>query len=97
MVSANISSWLPVRRELADHDWIWATLDTPIETCLARIYHRNGGKPIKEGAIIAHHNRVKRHAVELEALGEHTAWIDHTRSTEDVHELLMKNGWACGH
>lgn len=97
MVSANISSWLPVRQQLAEHDWLWMTLDTPLETCIARIYGRNGDKPIKEGAITQHHNRVKRHAVQLAEMGERSVWIDHTRSIENVHELLMENGWKCGH
>lgn len=97
MVSANISSWLPIRREFPDVPWIWATLDTPQDVCLQRIYGRNGGKPIKEEPIKAHYRRVRRMHDQLTELGEQTVLIDHTKSIEQVHELLQANGWRCGH
>jgi predicted ABC-type ATPase len=96
LVSGNVSTFLPVRKELSDQRWIWATLDTPLETCLERIQLRNGGKPVKEGTIATHHKRVKRYAQDLIDLGEEAIWIDHTRSIEHVHSILVDAGWDCG-
>ncbi len=96
MVSGNITSWMPCREAIADQRWIWATLDTPIEVCLDRIQKRNGGKAVKEDAIIDHHNRSKKCHTRLADAGEETVWVDHTRSIEHVHELLTKGGWDCG-
>lgn len=95
MVAANISSWLPVRRALADHEWIWATLDTPLELCFERIYARNGGAPLKEPAIVAHYKRTHKCHNQLVEAGERTVMIDHERSVQQVEELLHEGGWDC--
>ena len=96
MVSGNVTSWLPCRESLPDERWIWATLDTPIEVCLERIYKRNGGAVIKEGGIIDHHNRSKKcHQTLLDA-GQEAVWVDHTNSIAQVHALLTEGGWDCG-
>ncbi len=97
MVSANLSSWLPIRKEFPNERWLWMTLDTPEEVCIERIYQRNGGKPIKEDPILAHHRRVKRMHQQLVDAGEEAIMIDHTKSIEQVHSLLQEAGWKCGH
>lgn len=50
LASTVYGSWATFAHALHDggHRTIWAYLQTPIETCLARIRQRNGGKPIKE-------------------------------------------------
>ena len=96
MVSGNITTWLPCRQRLPEERWIWGTLDTPIETCLERIYNRNGGATIKEDGIIDHHNRSKKCHTKLVEAGEEAVWIDHTDSINHVHRLLTEAGWDCG-
>lgn len=93
MVSGNANAWLALRREMPDQEWVWATIDTPFELCLERIYSRNGGKPIKEGVAAAHFRRVHRAHAQLEEAGEKTVWIDHTRAYDQVHEILTAGGW----
>lgn len=93
LVSGNVSSWLPFRREIGGK-WIWATLDTPQALCVERIYGRNGNKPIKEDVHAAHDRRVRKKVQELVDLGENSVWVDHTRSLEHVVELLKSGGWS---
>lgn len=97
LVSANISSWLPVREALSDQAWVWATLDTPLEVCLERIQARNGGTAVKTRAIELHHLRVHKCHKQLIAAGERVATIDHTSDTvQQVHDILSSGGWDCG-
>jgi len=93
MVSGNLSTWVPKRRLIPDVDWVWMTLDTPAQLCLDRIQQRNGGKPVKEKAIVGHHDRIIQMHGELLEMGEHAVMIDHTRSIEHVHEVLIAGGW----
>lgn len=53
LASTVYGSWATFAQALAarGHRTIWAYLSTPIETCLARIQQRNGGKPIKEDQV----------------------------------------------
>jgi hypothetical protein len=96
LVSGSKQAWLSKRRSMPDQDWVWATLDTSPETCIERIYARNGGKPIQEQTIIDFNNRIRKLATWLYDQGEVSVRIDHTDSVRQVHELLTKEGWNCG-
>lgn len=51
--STVFGSWAEHAKKLISegHRVIWAFMTTPIDTCLARIQSRNGGKPIKEDQV----------------------------------------------
>ena len=68
--------------------YTWAFLDTPINTCLARIYKRNGGKPIKEGLVHNKWSTIQRVRQKAHAVGAACAIIRHEHATEDVRRLL---------
>ena len=96
LVSGSKHSWLNIRKEMSDQDWVWATLDTSPEICLERIYSRNGGKPIKEDIIIGFNKRVRSLQEWLASEGEKSYLLDHTQSIKLVHDLLTEGGWNCG-
>jgi len=99
LVSGNVPRFLRLRAEMPEIDWVWATLDTPEDLCIERIYARNGGKPIKEDTTRGHHRRVLRLAEQLEAMpDQHTVTLDHTgyNAINQVHALLVEGGWNCG-
>lgn len=58
LVSTIFKGYLELSRSLVKegHSYLWGYLDTPVETCLARIQARNGGKPIKEKLV---HDKVR--------------------------------------
>ncbi len=68
-------------------------LDTPLDVCIARVYHRNGGKPIKEETIAAAHKRMISVRRNLQAAGFWAPVIDHTRQYEQVTDILSRAGW----
>lgn len=55
-------------------DITWAFLDTPLEVCLARIYQRNGGQPIKEKLVADKHRSIQ--TVRGKALADHRRVVD---------------------
>jgi hypothetical protein len=95
LVSGSKQAWLSKRRTISS-DWIWATLDTPPELCLERIYERNGGKPIQENTIRDFNQRIRTLATWLYNQGETSVRVDHTDSVRIVHQLLTDGGWECG-
>jgi hypothetical protein len=75
----------------------FATLDTPLETCLARIQQRNGGKPVKEDQVKTHRKQVHRCASRLaHEAGQRSLIIDHRHSYEQVRDLFLQGGWDPG-
>lgn len=69
-------------------DFIWAFLDTPLETCLARIQARNGGKQINEDLVSAKVRAIAATERKAAEAGERCALINHKRATQDVLGLL---------
>jgi len=96
LVSGSKMAWLNIRKTMSDRDWVWATLDTPADICIERIYGRNGGKPIQEDTIRGFNKRVRSLGEWLAEEGEKSVLIDHTNSIKMVHDLLEQGGWDCG-
>lgn len=96
LVSGSKMSWLRRRQAMPDQNWIWATLDTPPEICVQRIYNRNGGKPINEQVIIDFNCRIRALQTWFAAAGERSVLIDHRNQVREVHDLLTEGGWDCG-
>ena len=75
LVSTIFGPWLDFSRSVGG--MVWCYLDTPVEMCLQRIYHRNGGKDINEKLV---HDKItsiattQRKAVEA---GEMVAVLDY--------------------
>lgn len=64
-------------------------LDTPLETCFARIQERNGGKPVKEGLISQMHRRVQARRAALDGQpGITVHGIRHEHASEDLRSVL---------
>ena len=95
LVSGSKYAWLNIRKTV-DADWIWATMDTPAEVCIERIYGRNGGKPIQEDTIKAFNARVRTLGEWLKSEGEQSELIDYRNSVKQVHDLMTSGGWDCG-
>lgn len=72
----------------SDRRYIWAYLDTPLATCLQRIYQRNGGKPIKEDLVADKCRSIERTRVKAVGAGETVRMIDHHNATGAVLDLL---------
>ena len=72
---------------------IYAFLDTPPEVCIARIYARNGGKPIKEQHVHDRYRALQRLAASLEVRGEPVVRVHYAKALEEIEELFMERGW----
>lgn len=53
MVSTVWGTWTAVQEtlEAKGHQWLWVFMNTPLAQCIANVYTRNGGKPIKENLV----------------------------------------------
>jgi predicted kinase len=82
---------------------VWATLDTPVEECLARIRRRrserqaNVGAPLNEGAIRAHHRQVEALSARAARQGIRCVTLAHADAYEQLHALLLAGGVECRH
>lgn len=89
IVSTLFSGYLDLSRVLENKGGMtWAYLDTPLETCLARIQKRNGGKPINEQLVADKVRSIESTRRKAEAAGERVVTIRHKKALEDVLELL---------
>lgn len=68
--------------------FIWSTMDTPLETCIARVYARNGGKPIQEDTMRGVVEHEQRSLSKAAAAGDLVYEIDHTRPLENLLWIL---------
>lgn len=59
------------------------SFNTPVDVCLERIYKRNGGKPIKEAAVIQKWGMVQRAAKKFKDAGFSTINIDNSGTPKD--------------
>lgn len=59
------------------------SFNTPVDVCLERIYKRNGGKPIKEAAVIQKWGMVQRAAKKFKDAGFSTINIDNSGTSKD--------------
>ncbi|MBS1886496.1 MAG: hypothetical protein JSU06_04830 [Actinobacteria bacterium] len=82
---------------------VWATLDTPVEECLARIGRRraergaNVGAPLNEAAIRAHHDEVAALGEVAAGSGIRCVSLAHEDAYAQLHALLVEGGLACSH
>ena len=72
---------------------VFATLNTPLETCLAAIRERNGGREVNDHQIKNHRTAVLRAAQKFAEAGDQSVWIDRERSYQQVEGLLRQGGW----
>ena len=75
------------------HTHVTGFRTTPPEICIARVYARNGNKPIKENIIHETYKRIQTVRRGYLALGEETVDIDYTQSVEQVDALFRSYGW----
>lgn len=68
---------------------VWAFMDTPIDTCLARIQERNGGKPVKEDQVRNKVHTLERVKAKAEGDGQTVTEVDHADAVAHVHQLLV--------
>lgn len=106
MVSANIGRWAVLANELKASGVhpIWMFMDTPLELCIERVFarrraasekgfnHRQADTDVKLDVLAGHWRRVRRSAVRAIRQGIDVRWIDHTRSYEQVHDVLVSEG-----
>lgn len=82
---------------------VWATLDTPVEECLARIVRRrsereaNVGAPLNEAAIRAHHREVEALGGVAARSGIRCVSLAHEDAYGQLHALLLEGGLDCRH
>lgn len=82
---------------------VWATLDTPVEECLARILRRrsergtNVDAPLNEPAIRAHHREVAALAEAAAPPGIRCVSLAHEDAYAQLHALLLEGGLDCSH
>ena len=92
-----MSSTLKTFLKFADqYPLVFIYLDTPPDLCIQQIYHRNGGKPIKEKDITSHwrsiHNQRRR--VKEQKLA-HVEVIRHgEHAVDDLIDVLTMYGWG---
>jgi len=72
------------------HTFVWAFLDTPIETCLERVQHRNGGKPVKSDQITAKYKTINGIRDKLKFTGEKVEIVDHTAPEKSMGTIIRK-------
>lgn len=109
LVSGNVGRWGVLAKELEKEGFkqIWCPLDTPYATCIERIYarraqaeaegfkHRQKDGTIKEDVVRSHWRRCRRAPARGHRdVGIEVRWIDHTKSYEQVHDILVEHGWA---
>jgi hypothetical protein len=90
--------WLDEVRRLGI---LWATLDTPLDTCIERIYKRrqergaNVGAALNEKKLLQNHARVHALAARGTAAGIHGVTLNDAHAYEQLHDLLVHRGWTC--
>ncbi len=81
-------------RDLAtQYPCIFAFMDTPLETCIERIYARNGGAKFKEEVVSTIHHRMEVIHRNFTAEGQNVVKLN---CGEDLDSLLRAYGWNPG-
>lgn len=106
MISANVGRWCTLSKELEpiNHN-VWLFLDTPLQLCIDRMFarraeasergfnHRQEDSEVKLDVLAGHWRRCRRAAVRAHQDGIDVRWIDHRFAYEQVHDLLIFEGW----
>lgn len=78
--------------ELYPDEHVFATLDTPFETCLDRVIKRRAkagnDKPLNPTNTKSKFDSTRNVMKKVLAAGKKAVWIDHTRATDAVEDLL---------
>jgi hypothetical protein len=94
LISGTFQRWLDFSELHGGREnFVFATLDTPLQTCLDRVQQRNGGRAVKEDQIDRHRKQVHRCALKFHEAGARSLMIDHTTSYEQVKQLFLTGGW----
>lgn len=70
---------------------LWAFLDTPIDVCLQRIQHRNGGKPINEQLVVDKFNGINRVMAKAMEAEEYVRIFDHRTALPELVQIIREN------
>lgn len=93
MLSSSRTQLRRVQELMGDEPLVIAVLNTPYELCLERVYQRNGGKAINEGALKMLHKRVNNLPEVFEPEGIITRVIDYQNPVEAVLDVFEEFGW----
>lgn len=93
LISGTQQRWIDFAEKNGKENFTFATLDTPLQTCLDRVQERNGGRAVKEDQIDRHRNQVMRCASRFHEEGLRSFMIDHTQSYEQVKNFFFEAGW----
>ena len=88
IVSTLFQRYADLARELNPKEFIFAYLNTPLKTCLARIQKRNCGKTIKEDLVADKVKAIHSTMLKANAEGLRIAIVRHNRALADVTSLL---------
>lgn len=75
-----------------DGPFVWTFMDTPLEQCYANIQERNGGKPIKEEAVLSKLKVHNRHLQRVKEEGFNERHIRWGHGLEDALAILREFG-----
>ncbi len=86
LISTIYQPWSDFAHEVGGMTWLY--LDTPLETCLANIYKRNGGKKINEELVINKYASIKRTAAKAAQDGHKVVVLNYENAFEQFKELI---------
>ncbi|KKL65999.1 hypothetical protein LCGC14_2149360 [marine sediment metagenome] len=94
ILSSSKGAWKGLASEMAPDPLVFAFMDTPFDLCVKQVYLRNGGRPIREDQVKAHHAYLQRLSHRLKEEGENVVTIDHTCGFDQVVQLFKDGGWS---
>lgn len=88
---AYIDLFNEVKQRYPDRTVIVASFVPPVDVCIDRVYERNGGKPIKEDAVIQKHKIVDRNVDKFKEAGFISLRLDTSKvKREDMLKSFLK-------
>ncbi len=88
IVSTLFSRYSDLAKELGG--FTFAYMDTPLETCLARIQARNGGKPIKEDLVASKVRAILSTKEKARSAGHQVLDVPHKDATKSILNLIRR-------
>lgn len=88
MASGHWARWVRVSED--QPDFIWAFLDTPAETCFARILGRNGGKVVSWNNMMVRWECCRKHEVAAAQLGFTVRNIRYAHALADTLAIIAE-------
>lgn len=90
IVSTLFSRYSELAKELGNKRFLFAYMDTPLETCLSRIQKRNGGKPIKEDLVASKVRAILSTREKALAAGHTVVDVPHKDATKAILNLIRR-------